>query len=192
MGVEFLAPGSACVCEEDVDVRGVFAGFGDEVLDAGDFGDVCGNGDRAGVGRKVGEGVEGCAGFVAGGGFAGGYYYKGAACLEETGCCMEAEAAGAAGDDGDFAGEGEEGGEVFDLDLRFCFFSHCRGSWGTIGGYATATDRRFERSGGGSPPLVLNVEEIGMTLGGCRGRRYPSARGSYHFWVSRAVMVHRN
>lgn len=131
-----LAPCGAGVGEQDVDVCACLMDFGNEPLDLGDFGAVGWDGDCAGIRAQVREGVEGGGGFGAGGGFARGDVDFGAACLEETlsllvwsdsgvelgeggvpACGVETEAAGAAGDDGDFAFEGEDGGEVLELDL---------------------------------------------------------------------------
>lgn len=49
-----------------------FGDFGDQAIDFGDLGGVCGDRDGFCAGAQIGEGVEGCDGFVAGGGFARG------------------------------------------------------------------------------------------------------------------------
>lgn len=82
--VEGGAPGGARVGEQDVDVVGVLADFGHEVLHAGDGGGVGGDGDGARAGGQAGQGVEGLDGRVAGRGFAGGDEDFGGARLEET------------------------------------------------------------------------------------------------------------
>jgi hypothetical protein len=78
------APCCACVCEKYIDVVGVFGDFGDEVVDAGEFGGVGWNRDRGGRCGFGGQGVEGRDGGGAGVGFAGGDEDFGTACLEET------------------------------------------------------------------------------------------------------------
>ena len=85
VGVEFLAPGGACVGEQDVDVVGRLGHLGDQPLDLGDFGAVGGYRDGAGRGVLVGEGIESSAGGLASGGFAGGYVDFEAASLKEPG-----------------------------------------------------------------------------------------------------------
>lgn len=61
-----------------------FGDLGDQSLDFGDFGRVCGDGDGFCACAEIGQRVEGCDCFIARGGFARGDVDFGAPCLEKS------------------------------------------------------------------------------------------------------------
>jgi hypothetical protein len=117
--IEPTPPTRARVREKYVHVLRVLPDFLHQALNLGYLGTIRRNAVCARARRQVRERIEGRDGGVACRGFARRYEDFGTPGLQETGSSVETKTARAAGYDGDFSIQAEDGGKIGELDVGF-------------------------------------------------------------------------